>query len=94
MKGRFFFDFLVMTLGCEIATEIREAGAAGDLTVDGVIASLDCTQVREYHGARCISEIDKRQREMYKAFDIPVPTEATRGEMIFDTPLTVLYPAS
>ncbi len=86
MKGRFFLEFLVMTLGCEIAAEIREAGAAGDLTVDGVIASLDCIQVREYHGARCISEIDKRQREMYKAFDIPVPTEATRGELIFDTP--------
>lgn len=86
MKGREFLNFLEMTLSCEIAAEIREAGAGNDLTVEGVISSLDCIQVREYHGARCISEIDKRQREMYETFDIPIPKEAISGQLIFDAP--------
>ena len=73
-----------MTLRCEIAEEIREAGEASGLTVEGVISSLDCIQVREYHGASYISEIDKRQREMFETFGIPIPKEATRGELIFD----------
>lgn len=84
MEGREFLNFLVMTLRCEIAAEIREAGETSNLTVEGVISSLDCIQVREYHGASYISEIDKRQREMYGALNIPVPKEATRGELIFD----------
>ena len=84
MKGREFLNFLDMTLRCEIAAEIREAGETSNLTVEGVISSLDCIQVREYHGASYISEIDKRQREMYGTFGIPIPKEATRGELIFD----------
>ena len=84
MKGREFLNFLDMTLRCEIAAEIREAGEASGLTVEGVISSLDCIQVREYHGASYISEIDKRQREMFDTFSVPIPKEATRGALIFD----------
>ncbi len=83
MKGREFLNFLDMTIRCEIAAELRDAGETSDMTVEGIISSLDCIQVREYHGTHYITEIDKRQRDMFKVFDIPIPKEARSGEPIF-----------
>lgn len=84
MKGREFLRFLDLILRCEISAEIREAKAMKTVTTEGVISSLDCIQVREYHGTRIITEIDRRQRSLYEIFDVPVPEEALSGELIFD----------
>ena len=84
MKGREFLRFLDLMLRCELSAEIREANLSRTLTVDEVISSLGCIQVREYHGTRYVAEIDKRQRELFKIFNVPIPKEVDSGIQIFD----------
>lgn len=84
MKGREFLRFLDLMLRCELSAEIREANLSRTLTVDEVISSLSCIQVRGYHGTRYVAEIDKRQRELFKIFNVPIPKEVDSGIQIFD----------
>lgn len=37
-----------------------ESGLRRTVTVEGAVSSLDCVQVREYHGIRYVTEIDRR----------------------------------
>ena len=84
MRGREFLRFLDLILICELSAELREADLGRTVTVEGAISSLDCVQVREYHGTRYVTEIDKRQRKLFEAFGVPIPKEAVSGELIFD----------
>ncbi len=77
MGGR---GFLGLTIAREIEAEIREAGIAGGLAVEDVVSSLNCIQIREYHGTRCITGVDDARRKMLEAFDVPVPQEARSGQ--------------
>ncbi len=84
MRGREFLRFLDLILICELSAELREADLGRTVTVEGAISSLDCVQVREYHGTRYVTEIDRRQRKLFEAFGVPIPKEAVSGELIFD----------
>lgn len=87
MRGREFLRFLDLILVCELSVELREAKLERKVTVEGAISSLDCVQVREYHGTRYVTEIDRRQRTMLEAFGVPIPKEAVSDELIFDPPV-------
>ncbi|MBQ7702374.1 MAG: transposase [Candidatus Methanomethylophilaceae archaeon] len=84
MKGREFMRFIALTLRCEIAAKIREAGKEDWITGESAIASLDSIQAREYEGTRIISEIDKRQRTILEMLGAEVPTEVLTDRLIFD----------
>ena len=86
MKGREFLRFLDLTLRCEISAEIRECDMIQPPTAEEAIAILNCIQVREYKGTRFVTEVDKKQRDLLKLFNLQVPKEALTNVPVFDLP--------
>lgn len=84
MKGREFLRFLDLMLKCEMSAEIREAKLEKSMSVESAISMADCIQAREYNSVRTIREIDKKEREILKVFDVPVPKEVLVNREIFD----------
>lgn len=83
MNGREFLKFIDMILRCEIGARIREADADSKYTVDSVLSMVNCIQAREYNGVRVLSEIGKKQREIFEILRIPLP-----DEVLVDRPIT------
>ena len=44
----------------------------------------DCVQAREYNSVRMIREIDRKEREIFRTFKVPIPKEVLTGQLIFD----------
>lgn len=84
MKGREFLLFLDLMLRCEMSAEIREAKLERPMSVESAISMVDCVQAREYNSVRTIREIDRKEREIFKTFDVPIPKEVLTGQLIFD----------
>ena len=84
MKGREFLLFLDLMLRCEMSAEIREAKLEKPMSVESAISMVDCVQAREYRSVRTIREIDRKEREIFKTFKVPIPKEVLTGQMIFD----------
>ena len=84
MKGREFLLFLDLVLRCEMSAEIREAKLERPMTVESAISMADCVQAREYNSVRMVREIDKKEREIFKTFNVPIPKEVLTGQLIFD----------
>ena len=55
-------------------------------TAEEAIAILNCIQVREYKGTRFVTEVDKKQRDLLKLFNLQVPKEALTNVPVFDLP--------
>ena len=84
MKGREFLLFLDLMLRCEMSAEIREAKLERPMSVESAVSMVDCVQAREYNSVRTIREIDRKEREIFKTFDVPIPKEVLTGQLIFD----------
>ena len=84
MKGMEFLLFLDLVMRCEMSAEIREAKLDRPMTVESAISMVDCVQAREYDSVRMIREIDKKEREIFKTFKVPIPKEVLTGQQIFD----------
>lgn len=54
------------------------------MSVESAISMVDCVQAREYNSVRTIREIDRKEREIFKTFDVPIPKEVLTGQQIFD----------
>ena len=83
MRGREFLRFIDLILRCEIGARIREAGAEFKYTVDSVLSVVNCIQAREYDGVRVLSEIGKKQREIFDILRVPLP-----DRVLVDRPIT------
>ena len=84
MKGMEFLLFLYLVMRCDMSAEIREAKLDRPMTVESAISMVDCVQAREYNSVRKIREIDKKEREIFKTFNVPIPKEVLTGQLIFD----------
>ena len=84
MKGREFLLFLDLMMRCEMSAEIREAKLERPMSVESAISMVDCVQAREYNSVRSIREIDRKEREIFKTFNVPIPKEVLTGQLIFD----------
>lgn len=84
MKGREFLLFLDLMLRCEMSAEMREAKLEKPMSVESAISMADCVQAREYGSVRTIREIDRKEREIFRTFGVPIPKEVLTGQMIFD----------
>ncbi len=82
MNGREFLKFIDLILRCEIGARIREANAESKYTVDSVLSMANCIQAREYEGVRVLSEIGKKQRDMFNSLGIPLP-----DQVLIDRPI-------
>ena len=85
MKGREFLLFLDLVMRCEISAEIREAKLEKPMTVESAISMADRVQAREYNSVRMIREIDRKEREIFRTFKVPIPKEALTGQLISDS---------
>ena len=85
MKGREFLLFLDLVMRCEMSAEIREPKLERPMTVESAISMADCVQAREYNSVRMIREIDKKEREIFKTFKVPISKEVLTGQLIFDS---------
>lgn len=84
MQGREFLRFLDLILRCEIAAEIREAGMTRTLSVEQAVSMADCVGIRGYRGEFEVTEIDKAERRIFEALDIPVPKEPVMDVFCYD----------
>lgn len=84
MKGREFLLFLDLMMRCEMSAEIAEAKLGKPMSVDSAISMADCVQAREYDSVRTIREIDRKERGIFKTFNVPIPKEVLTGQQIFD----------
>ena len=84
MKGREFLLFLDLVIRCEMSAEIREAKLERPMTVESAISMADCVQAREYNSVRMIREIDRKERDIFRTFKVPIPKEVLTGQLIFD----------
>lgn len=75
MNGREFLRFIDMILRCEIGARIREADADSKYTVDNVLSIVNCIQAREYDGVKVLSEVGKKQREIFRMLNVPLPDQ-------------------
>ena len=73
VRGRFFVKLVALVLRCEVVALLRELGLRG-VTVDGVLRSMGNIRLISYGGVRVVTEVTKKNRELYKVFDIDVPT--------------------
>ncbi len=84
MKGREFLLFLDLMMRCEMSAEIREAKLERPMSVESAISMADCVQAREYNSVRVVREIDRKAREIFKTFKVPIPKEVLTRQLIFD----------
>ena len=84
MKGREFLLFLDLVMRCEMSAEIREAKLERPMTVESAISMADRVQAREYNSVRMIREIDRKEREIFRTFKVPILKEVLTGQLIFD----------
>ena len=83
MRGREFLRFVDLILKCEIGARIREAGAESKYSVEGALSIANCIQAKEYNGVQVLSEIGKKQREVFSILGVPLPEE-----VLTDQPIT------
>ena len=67
-----------------MSAEIREAKLERPISVESAISMVDCVQDREYNSARMVREIDRKEREIFRTFKVPIPKEVLTGRLIFD----------
>ena len=84
MKGKEFLLFLDLVMRCEMSAEIREAKLERPMTVESAISMADRVQAREYNSVRMIREIDRKEREIFRTFKVPILEEVLTGQLIFD----------
>ena len=73
-KGRLFVKLIALMMRCEISAGIREKKLE-KMTVDGILRSAGNIMAVRYGDAAGITEVTKLNREICKAFGIPVPTD-------------------
>lgn len=86
MRGREFLRFLDLMIRCEMAAEIRESGKENTVSVECAVSMADCVQAKRYHGTMAVGAIDKKEREIFELFKVPLPKEVKTGQLIFDMP--------
>ena len=67
-----------------MSAEIREAKLEKPMSVESAISMADCVQAREYNSVRMIREIDRKEREIFDTFRVPIPKEVLTGQQVFD----------
>jgi len=83
MEGRGFIRFVELMMICEMSAEIRESGCTG-LSVPETIASLNTIEARSYGSAKILTEVTKKCRDIFKAFDMVVPSTVIEGTEVCD----------
>ena len=75
LHGRMLLRFLSVTMKCEIAARIREAGMESKLDVATCIEGMSTISARRYRGCARLTEVTKRCRTICEALKVPVPVE-------------------
>lgn len=74
MEGRLFISFITLILYSYIGKVMKEKDLYKDYTIEEVMYELKKIKVIELAGGRKIlSEISKKQKELFKNFDIEIP---------------------
>jgi len=75
MQGRLFLLFLSMILRCAVEQACREAQLLPKYTVAEVFAELrKVKQMEMADGTQFMTELTRKQRMLYEAFKVPLPT--------------------
>jgi hypothetical protein len=83
MEGRGFIRFVELMMICEMSAEIRESGCTG-MSVSEAMASLNTIEARRYGSTAILTEETKKCRDIFKAFDMVVPTKVIEGTEVCD----------
>ena len=74
-EGRLFLDFLALIIYSRISSVMREEGINKDLTVQELMYELKKIKlIRLGTKKMIVTEVSKKQRELFQSFKIPLPT--------------------
>ena len=73
-EGRLFLDFLALIIYSRISSVMREEGINKDLSVQELMYELKKIKlIRLGTKKMIVTEVSKRQRELFRSFKIPLP---------------------
>jgi transposase len=74
-EGRLFLDFLALIIYSKIGSVMRKEGINKDLTVQELMYELKKIKlIRLGTKKMIVTEVSKKQRELFQSFKIPLPT--------------------